>query len=73
MDTSKVGQVAAGLMERIADDYDGEGLEVGTVMLIVELEDGNRVGICTRCSDSRDWVKLGLIEAVGADLRASLT
>lgn len=73
MDTSKVGHVAAGLMEKIATEHADGGLRVGTVMLIVELEDEAQTGIVTRCSNPRDWVKLGLVEAVAADLRASLT
>lgn len=73
MDTSPVGHIAAGLMEKIAADYADSELRVGTVMLIVELEDDTQTGIVTRCSNPRDWAKLGLVEAVAADLRASLT
>lgn len=69
MDTSSVGLVAAELMERIQDDY-GDGVEVGTVAVVVELdlpasEENDDMGateITCRCSDDRRWVQAGLFE-----------
>jgi hypothetical protein len=68
MDTRKVGHVAAELMDRVAAEH-GDDVEVDTVLLIVSLDGGESWGIETRCSDQRDWVKLGLVESVAAELR----
>lgn len=68
MDTSKVGHVAASLMEDVAEKHGGD-VEIGAVMMIVALENDDSWGIETRCSDQRDWVKLGLVESVAAELR----
>jgi hypothetical protein len=67
-DTSRVGVVAAELMQDIAEKHGGD-VEIGTVMVIVALESDDSWGIETRCSDQRDWVKLGLVESVAAELR----
>ena len=70
MDLSAVGLLAAELMERISDEYDGQDVEVGTVAVVVELDippsgdnDGNGASEVTyRCNDGRRWVQAGLLE-----------
>jgi hypothetical protein len=70
MDTTKVGRVAADLMESMAQRYGEEEVEVGEVLVVVELshppgaetdfEESTQV--VYRCSDSRGWVQRGLLE-----------
>lgn len=68
LDTSKVGMVAAALMEDLASEAaPGEEQEVGTVMLLAEVrgedEDGTYTFIQFRCNDERTWVQRGLLHA----------
>jgi hypothetical protein len=72
VDTTKVGQVAAALMEAISEDYH-EDVEIGDVVIVVELsyppgcppgEDNEFLGstsITFQGSDPRGWVQRGLL------------
>jgi len=78
MDTSKVGHIAAELMEEIADRYDGAPVVVGEITLIVEVkadpnaDESDFVGdfedfaavIEDSSTDDRIWVQMGLLVAV---------
>lgn len=80
MDTSKVGHIAAELMEEIAERYDDAPVVIGEIMLIVEVKaDPNAeafefVGdfedfaatIEDSSTDDRLWVQMGLLTAVMA-------
>jgi hypothetical protein len=66
MDATSVGQLAADLMERIADEYPDE-CEVGVVALVLEVdippsddEEEGSTEITYRCSDGRKWIQAGL-------------
>ncbi len=68
MDTSKVGVVAAKLMEKLAEEAaQEEGQQVGEVMLLAEVrgvdDDGPYTFIAFRCSDEREWVQRGILHA----------
>lgn len=67
MDTTKLGEVAAVLMERLALEADEEDMELGEVMIVAEVngkdEDDGWTGIAYRCSDDRTWVQCGLLHA----------
>lgn len=77
-DTTRLGQVAAELMERLAEDHeDTENARVGVVALVVEI-DGETDGegatwIEYRCSDSRRWIQAGLFDRAKAASLSSLT
>jgi hypothetical protein len=64
MDTSRLGQVAADLMEAI-DSEDGD--ELGVVLVLAEIkgsdEHGDWTAIRWRCSDPRAWVQYGVLHA----------
>lgn len=69
MDISAVGVVAAELMESLADEYDGDEVQVGTVAVVVELDlpadEGEELGsteIRYRCTDGRRWIQAGLFD-----------
>lgn len=65
MDTTKLGEVTAALMELI--DAENPDAELGEVMVLAEIqgtdEEGGWTGIRWRCSDSRYWVQDGLLYA----------
>lgn len=69
MDVSKLGVVAADLMEYLARDQEEMGDEqtLGEVMLLAEIrgtdEDGTYTYIRYRCSDDRVWVQRGIMHA----------
>jgi hypothetical protein len=70
MDTSKVGIVAANLMDDLAKDQAeiGDDQTLGEIMLLAEVqgedEDGSYTYIRFRCSDDRQWVQRGMLHAV---------
>ena len=68
MDTTRVGTIAAELMENISEKY-GEDATLGVVAVVVELDvpasDENEHGethIVYRCSEPRRWIQAGLFE-----------
>lgn len=61
LDTTKLGEIAAGMMERLAESYEDYDVEVGTVALIVEVRSGEWTAVTYRCSDDRSWVQRGLM------------
>lgn len=70
IDGTKIGRIAAEVMERVENEKpdDGEELSIGTVAVIVEVladeEDGPGWSwISYRCSDVRPWVQAGLFGA----------
>lgn len=63
LDTTKLGQVAAELMESLANSYEGYDVEVGTVALIVEVNASEWTAVTYRCSDPRVWIQKGLMRA----------
>ena len=63
MDTQRLGQVAALLMERIASRYAGDEWHVGDVIVVVEVDSKDRCVIECECSDDREWVQNGLLRA----------
>lgn len=72
IDTTSVGQMAAGLMETIETEF-GENARVGTVALVVEIEHIDDEGdaatsITCACSDRRGWVQHGLLTSAAAML-----
>lgn len=78
MDTTKVGVLAAELMEEIAKRYDGAPVKIGEVMLIAEIKadkdapesafEGEYKGFAAQveshCTDERIWLQMGLLKAV---------
>jgi hypothetical protein len=60
LDTSKIGQVAAELMELLPEESDGEIIEVGIVVVV---DDGE--GTYTRIKSSSDlyYRQLGIFQA----------
>lgn len=72
MDTTRVGEVAATLMELIAEAY-GDDATVGVVAIVVEVDippsDPGEHGITeiqVRCSEPRRWIQAGLLESARA-------
>jgi hypothetical protein len=70
LDTTRLGQVAAELMQTLADGYedsDFDKTELGEVMILAEVkledEEGEWTNIAWRCSDDRQWVQRGLLHA----------
>jgi hypothetical protein len=68
-DTSQVGVLAADLMEQLAEQYEDEDIEIGTVAVVVEIskpDEGGETGwtaVQYRCSDWRAWVQTGFFHA----------
>jgi hypothetical protein len=64
-DWSTAAITAATLLDHLEADYDDAGVTVGAVMVLVELDNGDRdtVGIYLRCSDARQWAQLGMLRA----------
>lgn len=62
MDTTRLGETAAALMDLI-DAEDGD--ELGVVMVLAEVkgtdDDGEWTAIRWRCSDPRAWVQYGVL------------
>lgn len=69
MDTTRVGTVAAELMEGLAEGWEDHphDVEIGEVLILVELrgDDGDAgwTDVAFRCSDPRQWVQRGLLHA----------
>lgn len=71
LDTARAGVLAVELIERLAEQYendpDMEGVEVGTMALVVELSGKYKGEEATwveyRCSDARRWVQIGFFQA----------
>jgi hypothetical protein len=69
IDASKVGVVAAQLMEDLENDQAeiADEQTIGEVMLLAEVrgedEDGSYTYIRFRCSDGREWVQRGMLHA----------
>lgn len=60
LDTTKIGQVAAELMEAVEEHY-GPEAEIADAMIIVEVDVGDEEFTEVRCSSDRAVVKRGLI------------
>lgn len=71
MDTTKLGEVAASLMERLAEEAERESdtLELGEIMVLAEVQGARQdaesgwTGIAFQCSDDRGWIQRGLLHA----------
>jgi hypothetical protein len=70
VDTTRLGQLAAELMDRIAEEYaEADGTPtLGIVAVVAEVnvdrDDGTGwTSVDYRCSDSRRWVQVGLFDA----------
>lgn len=68
MDASKLGIVAAALMDDLVSDAEHLGAqELGEVLLMAEVrgedDGGGYTYIRFRCSDVREWVQRGLLHA----------
>lgn len=61
LDTTKLGEIAAGMMENLATSYEDHDVEVGAVALIVEIKSDEWTAVTYRCSDARAWVQRGLM------------
>ena len=63
MDLARIGEVAAELMDALEADADGgpDGVEVGVVAVIVELQTRDLTTIRYRRSDSRQWIQRALL------------
>lgn len=66
MDTTRLGEVTAALMELI--DSEEENSELGVVLVLAEIagtdEDGDDwTSIRWRCSDPREWIQYGMLHA----------
>jgi hypothetical protein len=81
MDTTRLGQLAAGLMESLAEEYgEVEGAEIGVVAVIAEVDmpakdddDPGWTSVQYRCTDARRWVQSGLFIAAERGVRMSST
>lgn len=67
LDTTRLGTVAAELMERLINDHaDTDGAHVGVVAVVAEVTGSIDGEECTwieyRCSDSRRWIQAGLFD-----------
>jgi hypothetical protein len=64
-DWSTAAITAATLLDHLEADYDDGVVTVGAVMVLVELDNGDRdtTGIYLRCSDTRQWAQLGMLRA----------
>lgn len=78
LDTTRVGQVAAELMEAIADEHGDADVEIGEVAVVVEVgttddadADEGWTTVNCRCSDHRRWVQAGLLDAAKRAVFAS--
>lgn len=69
IDTSKLGIVAANLMDDLVKDQAeaGDDQTLGEVMLLAEIqgedEDGPYTYLRFRCSDDREWVQRGMLHS----------
>jgi hypothetical protein len=71
VDTTRLGQVAADLMDLLAEDAADEEaaeMELGEVMILAEVKGRDEEGddwtsIRFRCSDPRFWVQRGMLSA----------
>jgi hypothetical protein len=72
LDTTKLGQLAAELMDSLAEAYeDDEGAEIGTVAIVVEIEGPGWTGVDYRSTDQRRWVQEGFFDAPKRAVRLS--
>lgn len=67
-DFAEAAQIAAGLIDRLEQDYqEYDDVRIGVVSLVAEVEytvDGDEFcSIEYRCSDGRRWIQLGLFES----------
>lgn len=67
-DFSRAAIIAAELIEHLENSYDGEEIEIGEVMVLVEItgrneEEGDWTAINFRCSDPRHWIQQGMLHA----------
>lgn len=63
LDTTRLGVIAAGMMESLAESYADQDVEVGEVVLLVELRGGdNWTAVAYRCTDNRSWIQAGLMQ-----------
>lgn len=66
MDTSKLGVVAAQLMDQLAEEAEDNEC-IGDVMVLAEIrgndDEGPYTFISWRCSDEREWVQRGMLHA----------
>ena len=73
--TDKIGTFMASTLEQLDEEHfdelgEHDSLSVGEVMVIVEIrsdennteEFSNSTLICSRCTDSRVWVQMGLLD-----------
>ena len=73
MDTTELGNIAAEMMEALAEDF-GDGAELGVVMVVAEVVDDTDPDdqlntIVGRCSDGREWVQTGLLQTATRTIR----
>lgn len=61
LDTTRLGEIAANMMESLAESYETHDVSVGEVALIVEIRSGDWTAVTYRCTDERAWVQRGLI------------
>lgn len=67
-DFSRAAIIAADLIEKLEGDYQHDEIQIGEVMVIVEVtgsnpEDGDWTAIQYRCSDPRFWIHQGMLRA----------
>ncbi len=68
IDTTKLGKLAAEMMDRIADEYGDKVEEIGVCAVVVEIDVEEEEGdgyteVLYRCTDGRRWIQKGLFDA----------
>lgn len=71
LDTNRLGRVAAEMMDSLAEGYAEHDVEVGEVLMIVEIKSGSWTTVSYRSSDPRLWVQLGLLAAAERAVHSS--
>jgi hypothetical protein len=78
MDTTRLGHVAADLMDHIAEEYGAtDGVTLGIVAVIAEVDLPDSDGepgwttVQYRCSDARRWIQAGLFDAARRGVESS--
>jgi hypothetical protein len=66
LDLTRLGELAAELMEALEDEH-GEEARLGVVAVVVEVTgaDDEWTAVQYRCSDPRRWIQSGLFAAAG--------
>ena len=75
-DWSQAAITAAELLDTLERDYDGREIEVGRVMVVIEISgeigtDDQWTGVFYRCTDPVRWIQYGMLDSAKRAVIAS--